>query len=180
MSDTPTPTTEQRRTKRRYACELYPHSEDGESRDLATEVPYRIAHAIGMSSGTREWHELIDQGGDAARAAYDRTVPFLEAVTLALLAVALHEGLTGQAAWHSATRWAGDEAGEVLWGAAAQYGVPLHDIKPYPIRGEATTHEHWSEMNSRGWRTSIDLRVPGPESSCEQCTEPENEEVADV
>lgn len=166
-------TEQARRTKRRYAYELYPHREDSESRSLAVDVPYQIANAIGMSSGTREWHELIDQGGDAAQAAVNRTVQFLEACHVALLAVALHEGLSGQQAWDEATRWAGDEAGEMLWDAAQQYGVPLNDIKPYPIRGEASTHEHWSQETASGWREAIDLRVSGPESECDECTEPD-------
>lgn len=165
-------TEQARRTKRRYAYELYPHREDGESRLLAVDVPYQIAHAIGMSAGTREWHELIDQGGDAAQAAVNRTVQFLEACHVALLASALDEGLRGQQAWDKATRWAGDEAREMLWDAAERYGVPLDDIRPYPIRGEASTHEHWSDRNASGWRKAIDLRVSGPESGCEECTEP--------
>lgn len=165
-------TEQARRTKRRYAYELYPHREDGGSRSLAVDVPYQIAHAIGMSAGTREWHELIDQDGDGVRDAVHRTTQFLEACHIALLAVALHEGLSGQEAWDKATRWAGDEADEALWDAADKYGVPLNDIKPYPIRGEASTHEHWSEEDASGWRTAIDLRVSGPESECEECTEP--------
>ena len=37
-----------RRTKRRYAHELYPHADEFEVRKLAVEVPYLYARAIGF------------------------------------------------------------------------------------------------------------------------------------
>jgi hypothetical protein len=39
MADIETPKPE-RRTKRRYAHELYPHGEEGGTRSLEVEVPY--------------------------------------------------------------------------------------------------------------------------------------------
>ena len=47
MSQEPAPT---RRTKRRYAHELFPHPDECEVRPLAVEVPYLYARAIGATS----------------------------------------------------------------------------------------------------------------------------------
>ena len=38
----------ERRTIRRYAHEMYPHAEEGETRALAVEVPYLYARAVGL------------------------------------------------------------------------------------------------------------------------------------
>lgn len=43
-----------RRTKRRYAHELYPH-EEGTIRPLEVEVPYLYARALGLEIGGTSW-----------------------------------------------------------------------------------------------------------------------------
>ena len=43
-----------RRTIRRYAHEIYPHGNEGETRDLAVEVPYLYARAIVAERAERE------------------------------------------------------------------------------------------------------------------------------
>ena len=45
----------ERRTKRRYAHELYPHAAEGDIRPLDVEVPYRIARAVGFDVQGTGW-----------------------------------------------------------------------------------------------------------------------------
>lgn len=163
--------TVERRTKRRFAHELYPHPEEGEARDLAVDARYLLAMAIGTQVD-REWHDLVSEGGESARLASDRTMLHLATCDIAFLAVALADGRSGQDAWDWARRARGDEYDELIYEAAERYGVDWDTIKPYPIRSEPDTHEHWTERNAHGSRTLLDYRVLGKESDCDECTEP--------
>jgi hypothetical protein len=152
-----------RRTKRRYAHELYPHPEEGEPRDLAIEVPYLIAHANGLTIHGTGWMQA-----EPRTAAGDRVALYLHRAHLALLADAIHQGLVGQEAWDWADqRCTGDSVGEWLWERAEHYGVDPHAIKPYPCGPEPIDHEHYSH-GTYGVVTKIPLR----ESECADCTEP--------
>ena len=51
-----------RRTIRRYAHEIYPHGSEGETRDLAVEVPYLYAQAIGLDVWGTSWNERSAMG----------------------------------------------------------------------------------------------------------------------
>lgn len=170
MNDTST-----RRTKRRYAHELYPHpAEEGEIRDLAVEVPYLYARAQGLEVGGTGWYDMLhpDQPEDTRRLAAERTTEMVQAAHLALLADALLQGLSGQEAWDWAeARSAGDVIGEWVWERGTHYGVDLARIKPYPCGPERKTHEHMAstgDVMGYGLVTRIDC----PESECPQCTEP--------
>ena len=55
----------ERRTIRRYAHEMYPHAEEGETRALAVEVPYLYAQAVGLNVwGTGWYDDKTDAGRD--------------------------------------------------------------------------------------------------------------------
>ncbi|MFI5426086.1 hypothetical protein [Aeromicrobium sp. UC242_57] len=90
----------------------------------------------------------------------------------ALLADALLQGMGGQEAWE----WAEsrmDESGEWIYERAEHYGVPIEQIKPYPVVAERDRHDHHDAPDERGWQTSH--RVEGKESECLECCEPEAE-----
>ena len=152
-----------RRTKRRYAHELYPHADEWETRELATEVPYLYARAIGFDVWGTGWFDNPRRDGA------ERMNQLLDQRRIALLADALHQGKTGQEAWAWAdTRM--DESGEWIYQQAVHYGVDPDRIKPYECGPEPDHHDHHSAPDSRGWRTVT--RVDGKESECEECTEP--------
>ena len=153
----------QRRTKRRYAHELYPHAEEGEIRPLAVEVPYLYARAIGMQVFGTSW---FDQSPELAAA---RTNQLLGCRQVALMADAMSQGLTGQEAWEWADGLLADETGECVMDRARDYGVDVFAIKPYPCGPEPGTHDHIGPPDHQGyrWVTSID----GRESDCPDCTE---------
>lgn len=152
----------ERRTKRRYAHEIYPHADEFETRELSTEVPYLYARAIGLDVQGTGWF------GASSQEAVARTHEKINAEQIALMADAMHQGLTGQAAWE----WACDRLwtyGESAYERAMHYGVPVELIKPYPC-GEAPSHDdHTGEPDARGWRKVT--RQPGPEDECPECTE---------
>ncbi len=163
--------TATRRTKRRYAHELYPHPEEGEVRPLAVDVLYLYGQAIGLEVDGTDWHELLAANEyDKTRAATDRTMRMIAAREIALIADALHQGMSGDEAWAWAQHRANDESGEIVGYRAAHYGIDYDAIKPYPVRAEATTHDHLGGPDAHGWRTVT--RVKGRESECEVCTEP--------
>jgi len=153
------PTTPKRRTKRRYAYELYPHAKEDEVRPLAVEVPYLYAQAIGWQATETGWVGV------------DREVVSLRFALLcmarerALLADAMLQGLRGDKAW----RWVQehlDDSGELVWDRAVHCGVPADAIKPFPCGPEPD--DHYCGMGGiDGWRRN----VPGKESECEHCTE---------
>jgi len=152
------------RTKRRYAHELYPHADEYETRPLAVEVPYLYARFVGF--------DVYDTGWFAADPAETgpRIERLIDAARIALLADALHQGMTGDAAW----KWADERIGdgnEIAWERAEHYGVPTRDIKPYPCGPTPADHRHYGPPDARGWRTVA--FAPGPEDDCPDCTEPD-------
>jgi hypothetical protein len=158
-------TEQQRRTKRRYAHELYPHAEQDQPRPLAVEVPYLYSRAIGFQIWGTEWFNV-----EPRALAGERTMHLIDARWIALLADALLQDMVGDEAWSWAARMASDETGELVGERAEFYGVPWDQIKPYPCGPEPDHHDHFDAADSRGWRTSH--RIVGKESECEECTEP--------
>ena len=152
-----------RRTKRRYAHELYPHPEEGEMRDLAVEAPYLLSHAWGLRIGDTGWQHV-----EPPTRAGDRIAWHIETARTAFLVDALTQGMSGQEAWEWANaRVTGDSVGEWLYERAEHYGVPVGLIKPYPCGPERIDHYHHSE-GDHGVSTLVPLR----ESECHDCTEP--------
>ena len=160
---------ETRRTKRRYAHELFPHGEEGETRDLAVEVPYLYARALGLDTwGTGGWHDASAAGRERYLARIEQVI---SARHVAFLADALLQGLTGQDAWEWADGRAWDETGEWAWDRAAYYGVTPALIKPYPCGPEPAHHDHMASTGDvMGY--GIVTRIDCPESECPTCTEP--------
>lgn len=153
----------ERRTKRRYAHELYPHSDEWETRPLDAEVPYRIARAIGFDPHGTGWFDA------EPRMTGERTMQMINETRIALLAVALHKGMTGDEAW----TWADESVHEEmfrLYESAPEYGVDPDLIKPYPCGPEPEHHDHLGIRDARGYATVT--RVAGKESECPECTEP--------
>lgn len=163
MSLTPDETTPARRTKRRYAHELYPHAEDmWESRLLEVEVPYLYARAIGFDVQGTGWFDAEHPERGA------RTHHMIDNQRTALMADAMHQGLTGQAAWEWADSRMTDD-GEWVYERAVHYGIDPDAIKPYRCGPTPDHHEH-STPSGNGWSTIT--RAPGTEDDCEECTEP--------
>jgi hypothetical protein len=155
-----------RRTKRRYAHELYPNPTDEyEIRPLAIEVPCLYARAIGFEIHGTSWSTVEPRsiGGD-------RVMHMIIARQFAFLADAIHQGLTGDEAWAWADERTSDETGEWVGERAEFYGVPYGDIKPYPCGPERDKHDHYGPPDRRGFRAVT--RIVGPESGCLECTEP--------
>ena len=159
-----------RRTKRRYADEFYPHADEYEVRPLSVEVPYLYAQAIGVAVSETDWFDLPRMGEAGLALSMQRSMEVINARQKALLADALLQGLGGE----DAGEWAEsryDEVGEWVYDRAKHYGVPVHLIKPYPILRERAKHNHMSstgDVTGVGYVTRIDCR----ESECETCTEP--------
>lgn len=171
MSDTTA-----RRTKRRYAHELYPHpGEFEDARPLEVEVPYLYAQAIGRQIWGTAWFDLMDRYEKgtleftlAAQLTSYRSILLVETRQHALLADALLQGLSGDEAW----KWAHDrmdEEGGWVWERAEHYGVPVEQIKPYPCGPERGEHDHPVPHEKLG---VVLQRIDCPESECEDCTEP--------
>ena len=163
------------RTKRRYAHELYPHAGEYEVRSLAVEVPYLYAQAVGLAIFGTDWFDAFKGKGDKAGAVLttQRTIAMIKAREEALLADAIHQGLTGDEAWEwAASRY--DEEGGWVYDRAKHYGVPIDQIKPYPILDEPLNHDHYGPPDAHGWRTVTN--VEGRESECPECCEPDDAE----
>lgn len=159
----------ERRTKRRFAHELYPHPQELEIRPLAVDVPYLYARALGFDPDGTSWFDLL--GAEASSAGPDRILLYVSTGQAALAADAMLQGLTGDEAY----RWVqercqGDNLGEFLWERGTHYGVDPDAIKPYPCGPEPERHNHLSEPDSRGYQ--LVTIVAGRESECEECTEP--------
>lgn len=164
-------TTEERRTKRRYAHELFPHAEEGKARRLEVEVPYRIARAIGFDPQGTSWFDM-DTKEQRARTV-ERTMQHINESRLAMLAIALHKGLTGDDAWRWADEGMGDGEMWRIYESAPEYGVDIYAIKPYPCGPEPDHHDHLSEPHRRhGFEARTVTRVEGKESDCAECTAP--------
>jgi hypothetical protein len=152
-----------RRTKRRYANELYPHNEKDKPRKLAVEVPYLYARALGFEVWGTGWFEADSDER------VSRTYHLIDARHKALIVDALLQGLTGDKAW----RWAEkrmDEEGSWIWERAVHYGVDPRTIKPYPCGPTRDKHSHLSEPDARGFQ--LVTYAPGAEEDCDECTEP--------
>ena len=162
------------RTKRRYAHEFYPHPGEYEVRPLAVEVPYLYAQAIGHAIFGTDWFTLWGKGDKlGAVLTTQRAMRMLEAHHAALLADAIHQGLTGDEAWEWATsRY--DEEGGWVYDRAKHYGVPVDQIKPYPVLDPPDRHDHYGERDAQGRRSVT--RVEGRESECPECCEPDDAE----
>lgn len=153
------------RTIRRYAHELYPEGEEGETRDLAVEVPYLLARTLGLNV----WGTGFMDAGSGEHAM--RAAEFVITGRLALVADALLQGMSGQQAWEWADqRSGGDNLAEWAYERAVAYGIDPHRIKPYPCGPEPSTHYHKASTGNvlgEGTITSIGC----PESECPDCTE---------
>lgn len=171
----------ERRTIRRYAHELYPHPDEYEIQPLAEAVPYLYARAIGHEVWGTDWFDIgrtpegrKDEGGNFRpefRLACERTNQLILNRSAALHADALLQGLAGNEAWAWAEERAAEESGEWIYERATHYGVPVEQIKPYPVLAEAPTHNHYSSGGNvigHGIVTRVDI----PESECTDCTEP--------
>ncbi|KJL45600.1 hypothetical protein [Microbacterium trichothecenolyticum] len=155
----------ERRTKRRYAHELYPHGGEHEVRPLAVEVPYLYARALGLEIRGTGWFTV-----EPRTVAGDRTWHLIDARHRAFNADALLQGLSGQEAWEWAESRALEESGELVWERALLYGVDPDALKPYPCGPEPDRHEHLSPRDARGAATVTVVWIK--ESECEECTEP--------
>ena len=163
--------TEKRRTKRRYAHEIYPHAGEYEVRPLSVEVPYLYAQAAGLSLWGTDWFTLNGSGDrPTALLAWRRSEKLMMARDTALLADALLQGMTGDEAWTWAMERAADEAAEIVYERAVHYGVPIETIKPYPVLSEPYRHDHRGDPAPGGGHYVT--RVSGKESECPDCTEP--------
>lgn len=155
-----------RRTKRRYAHELFPHAEEGEVRPLSVEVPYWYARMTGFRINGSGWQEAAPGVGGK------RVEAFLDVTRISLLADALAQGMTGDEAWAWADERVTDDM-ECAWERA--YEVLGEDvaesIKPYPCGAGSPWHEHRSEPDERGMR--FITCIPIPEDECALCTEPD-------
>ena len=151
-----------RRTKRRYAHELYPQAGEWEVRALGVEVPALYARAIGMDVFGTSWFDIEPKLSIA------RTHDLIHAQKIALMADAMLQGLTGQEAWEWAEQRVG-ESGEWIYERAVHYGVNPAAIKPYPCGPAPDHHDHTGPMQN-GWATVT--RAEGTEEDCEECTEP--------
>ena len=163
---------EGRRTKRRYAHELYPHAQDGQVRPLPVEVPYLYARMVGFDVWGTSWFDIRDEPNGREVISL-RLQALIATREQALLADALLQGMTGQDAWDWAQRYAADETGECAYDRAAHYGVPIAQIKPYPCGPMPGHHGHETPSTVPGWRDSV--RVEGAEDDCMECTEPVEE-----
>ncbi|PPH51220.1 hypothetical protein [Rathayibacter sp. AY1E1] len=171
MTETELPTPE-RRTKRRYAYELFPEPEEGATHSLADGMPHLYARAIGFSVQDTGWTDI-----EPRTRAGDRVMQMLSYAQIAFLADALLQGMTGDDAWRWADAKANEEAGEWLWERAEVYGVDPEQIKPYPCGPEPEHHYHFDPARPG---TRYVVRADMPESKCELCTEPvETDEARD-
>lgn len=177
MSDeTATEQAATRRTKRRYAHELYPHAEEYETRPLAVEVPYLYAQAAGLQTHGTSWFDLRE--GEELKLSVARTVEMAQTRHMAFLADALLQGMTGNEAWAWADERAWDYSGEWLYERAAKYGVDPDQIKPYPCGPEPDHHDHLGEVGAKYVGMHLVTRIDGKESECAECTEEIPAEVA--
>lgn len=154
----------ERRTKRRYAHELYPQAGEWEVRTLEVEVPALYARAIGFDVQGTGWFAHVQPDSN------NRTHQMIDAHRIALLADALLQGLTGQEAWKWVEHRVGGEAVEWIWERASHYGVDPDKIKPYPCGPKPDHHDHLGPDLGMDWQTVT--RAEGAEEDCEECTEP--------
>ena len=152
-----------RRTKRRYAHELFPEGEMDEVRAVGVEAVYHYARAIGFDTQGTGWFDA----GPGKHA--ERVQQLVTERQVALLVDAIAQGFTGQEAWEWAFWRAQDEAGEFIYERAVHYGIDPAKIKPYPCGDEPDYHDHRGPETITGW--PILTRIEGKESECPECTE---------
>jgi hypothetical protein len=153
-----------RRTKRRYASELYPEPKDNRTAALDDLARRAYATALGFEVQGTGWFEL--RGTEAG----NRILTLVYARQTATLIDAIAQGMTADEAWRWAYDHAADESGELVYDRAVFYGIDPNALKPYPCGPEPDKHDHYSEPDARGWRTVT--AIAGKESDCEECTEP--------
>lgn len=153
----------ERRTKRRFAYELYPNAAEDGTRPLSVEVPHLYARALGFEVHGTGWFDVDREISGA------RTMLLIEARQIAFLADALLQGMAGDEAWAWAQEYLSDETGELCFDRAEHYGVDPYRIKPYPCGAAPSPHEHLGEPDSRQMR--LVTYAPGAEDDCEECTE---------
>lgn len=154
-----------RRTKRRYAHELYPDPDGSHTPGpLNRVVPHLYARALGLSVVGTMW------SAQAPAVSAARSVDVVNARMIAALVDAISQGFMGQRAYDWAYAIASDETGEVVWDRAVEYGIDPYGIRPYPCGPEANYHYHYGPADHYGVR--IGRSVHGRESECEACTEP--------
>lgn len=159
-----------RKTRRKYAHELYPLAKEGEVRPLSVEVPCQYALAMGFEVEDTDWFDLV-HGSDAEKAlAFARTDRLVDQRMHAFLLDALVQGMSGQEAFAWASERADDETGEIAWERAVHYGVRVDEIRPYPVLAEAHRHRHWTPRDAHGCKVFIET-VQIPESECPECTD---------
>jgi hypothetical protein len=164
----PKPPPLERRTKRRYAHDLYPHPDEWQTRKLDVEMPYLYAQAIGHEVHGTGWFELRGSA-DELRQSVERTMDMVRCRQIARLADALHQGMTGDAAWEYADAASWDYEGELTYDRAKHYGVEIEKIKPYPCGPEPDKHDHYGEPDAEGFRRVTTIRCK--ESECPDCME---------
>jgi hypothetical protein len=112
----------------KYAHEVIPHPEEGETAPLETLVRYHYAQAEGWIKAFSDAIGASDYGPAGA----DFTLAsFMGHMHRALLFDALAQGLTGQAAADWANTRNHSESAEWIWERAAAYGL---DLEATPIR----------------------------------------------
>lgn len=159
--------TTKRRTIRRYAHDLYPHVEEGETRPLETEVKYLYAQWHGHNTWGTDWFEVGKSEDPAKKTlSFERISYWSRIQQLALAADALLQGLTGQAAWDWIVAHR-DVEGEVTYDRAMKYlsDAELEQIRPYPVLAPIDPHDHVHPV------TRIVTYVAGTEDDCPDCTE---------
>lgn len=167
---------DQRRTKRRYASEIYPYADEWEVRPLSVEVPHRYAEMVGTAALWTGWFDLAStypkgspEASIAAQLSMSRIAQHLLSAEVACLADALSQGMTGDEAWEWAmSRVTGDM--ESAYERADEHGIPFEQIKPYPCGPEPDHHNHKGDPAPSGGHYVV--RVDGKESECPDCTEP--------
>ena len=157
-----------RRTKRRYAHELFPHPDEWDDpRPLSVDVPHLYAQAIGYEVWGTSWFDMDTP--ERTRRSTDRTMALIRQRQLALIADALLQGMSGDEAWTWALSRAVEESGEWIYERAKVYGVVWDAIKPYLCGPEPDCHDHQGQPDARGSR--FVTCVQGKESECPECTE---------
>jgi len=142
-------TDNQRRTIRRYAHELYPHPAEGETRDLAVEVPYLYARAVGMDTWGTGSLDMLDPDNHpyARELGYARYADLVQARHLALIADALYQGLAGQEAWGGPMR--------STWTRPAKSSTTGLSIMAWTLHASSLTRAALSLTITTTWRLPV-------------------------
>lgn len=156
-----------RRTKRRYAHELYPEPKPDQRSDLHVTLPYLFARALGLDTWGTGWGDLPRT---ETRQSVSRIEEYVAAGQLALMADALTQGLAGAEAWAWVMDRSWDNMPEWLHERAHYYGLDLSLLKPYPCGTEPEYHWH-NTLTGDSTRGGPMERVDGRESECPACTE---------